>query len=311
MAAHYPEEWEAVPASDSASGCEPIIDQFEQMGTAALWKGPFWDASTEEKPATLTSLTDNIVVPYDAVTHVSLNLSAEKPSMAFWMNKELLRTHNFQPGELDCESGFWKIEQKLQALPSSGIFLDLGATFSNLLLKKLTDGAIIISRKEVTVGTAMLLPLYLRGQTWYRFPPYKKRTEGPDPNAPYGAISDESKFLRLLPPPTQKNRNDNYEAQKRCLKSAQDQFHEQGDTLTTEAQKRLAGKSTQAFLYQKQKNADPFFTVEYINRAIGWTPSTRHAQLRKPHWLHPDISDRYVLCLLDAGYVWEEAERTE
>lgn len=111
MTAHYPDEWETVPTGDTSKECSPIIGQFEQSGTAALSEGPFWDASTEEKPATLTSLTDIIVVPYDAVTHVSLNLSSEKPSMAFWMNKELLRTHNFQPGELECESGFWKIEK--------------------------------------------------------------------------------------------------------------------------------------------------------------------------------------------------------
>lgn len=157
----------------------------------------------------------------------------------------------------------------------------------------------------------MLLPLYFRSKSWYRFAPYKERSEELDPNAPYGAIYGESKFVRLLPPPTQKNRDENVEAQKSCLKSAQDQFHEQGDTLTTEAQKCLAGKSTQAFLYQKHKNADPFFTAEYINRAIGWTPSTRYAELRKPHWLHPNIADRYVLCLFDAGYVWEDVERKE
>ena len=311
MAANYPETWNPLPTSDSASDCSPIIGQFEQSGTAAVYKGPFWNTSTVENPATLSSLTDIIIMPYDAVTHVSLNLSSEKPSMAFWMSEELLRIHNFQPGELDCESGFWKIEKKLQALPSSGIFLDLGAIFSSLYLKQISDGTLIISRKEDVVGTAMLLPLYFRNKSWYRFPPYQQSAQEPDPNAPYGAISGESKFVRLLPPATQKNRDENVDAQKSCLKSAQNQFLEHGDNLTTDAQKRLAGKSTQAFLYQKQKNGDPFFTAEYVNRAIGWTPSTRYAQLRKPHWLNPNVADRYVLCLLDAGYAWKEVERTE
>ena len=45
---------------------------------------------------------------------------------------------------------------------------------------------------------------------------------------------------------------------------------------------------------------------EYIDRTIGHTPSTRNAQLSKPHWLDPNVSDRYVLCLFDAGYVWKD-----
>jgi hypothetical protein len=43
-----------------------------------------------------------------------------------------------------------------------------------------------------------------------------------------------------------------------------------------------------------------------MNRKQGHVPSTRNARLRKPHWLPPGVSDQYVLCLLDAGYSWQD-----
>jgi hypothetical protein len=54
-----------------------------------------------------------------------------------------------------------------------------------------------------------------------------------------------------------------------------------------------------------------YTNTEFIDRVIGHTPTTKRALLLKPHWLDPSISDRYVLCLLDAGYIWEDVTRTE
>ena len=311
MVAHYPEEWEAALPRDSEAECTPIVGEFEQQGLAAVYKGPFWNTSTEQKASYLSSLIGIYIVPYDAITHLSINLSEQDPSVTLWVSEEKFLTHGFQLEDLSCDSGFWRIELDLQASGSSGIFLDLGVIFSSLLLSEADDGSIIISRNEKMIGTALLLPLYFQGKDWHRFTPFKSGDYSTEAHAPYGVLSDEKAFARLLPPPTQKSRKQNSASKSRCLDTALEQFEQLGGDLTSDEQARIAGRSTQAFLVQWNKKSKAYPRSEYINRTIGHTPSTQSSQFRKPHWLDPSVADRYVLCLLDDGYVWEDVNRTE
>lgn len=311
-ASHYPQEWPVVPAENSVTECAPIIGPFEQQGVASVTKGAFWDRASAEVPALFSYEMGINASPPAAVSHLSVNFSAKDPGVTLWVNDELFLTHNFTPDELTCESGLWRLDLDWELMGSSGIFLDGGVSLTSLFVQQATDESVIIRSVDKHMGTVLLvLPFYIQEKEWRRFPLYTAEGKELEPNAPHGVLSDEKTFARLIPPPTQKSTKENWERQDQCLKLALDSFEQLGGALKSEEQTRIAGRSTQSFLVQWNKKSKAYPRTEYIDRTIGHTPTTHSAQLRKPHWLDPSVSDRYVLCLLEAGYVWEDVKKTE
>lgn len=307
---NYPSEWAHLQAQSTSKACSPILGQYSQHGIAVVTKGPFWNFSDETQPSFLTKLLAINLYPGDAITHASFNLSGVSPNLSLWIGNESFLSRNFESDELRCESGNWRLDLDWSAWGSSGILLDMGGVFTSLLMHNAEDGSLVISKNQKMIGTAILLPVYIREQDWHRFPPATEAQMHPEPNAPHGVLPPGSSFVRLLPPSTQKNRGENHKEQDRCLKTAISQFEQHGSKLSSEEETQLQGRSTQAFLQQSWKGSEAYTLTEWLDRKQGHTPSTRRAQLDKPHWLHPNIADRYVLCLLDAGYLWENAQRT-
>jgi hypothetical protein len=306
---NYPADWARIEAQTPSETCSPIVGQYSQHGMALVTKGPFWNFTDETKPSYLSFLLGIDVNPYDAITHTALNLSDTAPGLSLWIGNELFVSRNFEPGELSCEAGRWRLDLDWYAWRSSGILLDMGGVFTSLLIQNADDGSLVFSKNQKMLGTALLLPVYIKEQEWHRFLPATEEEKHPGLNAPYGVLPPGSPFARLRPPPTQKNRDENPKEQGRCLKIAINQYDQLGSKLSVKEEAQLQGHFTQAFLGQAGKGGQAYSLTEYLDRTQGHTPSTRRAMLRKPHWLDPSISDRYVVCLFDAGYVWEEVSR--
>ena len=299
-----------VPAENSVTECAPIVGQFEQQGIAAVTKGPFWDRTTAVVPTLFSHEMGINASPPAAVSHLSVNFSVKDPGVTLWVNDELFLTHNFTPDELTCEEGLWRLELDWKLMGSSGIFLDGGVSLTSLFVQQAADESVIIRSVDKHMGTVLLvLPFYIQEKEWRRFPLYTAVQEKLEPNSPHGVLSDEKTFARLLPPPTQKSSKENEEKQAQCLKLAFEQLEQLGGDLAPDERTRITGRSTQAFLVQWDKKSNAYPRTEYIDRTIGHTPTTLSTQLRKPHWLDPSVSDRYVLCLLEAGYVWEDVKK--
>jgi len=308
---NYPSGWAPIESQKSSGTCSPILGQYSQHGMATVVKGPFWKFTDETQPSLLSNLLGVDVYPPDAVTHATLNLSGTEASLSLWIGNELFVSRILKTGELDCESGRWRLDLDWAAWRSTGILLDMGGTFTSLFLHKANDGSLVISKNQKMIGTAILLPVYIKEQNWHRFLPATEVEKHPGTDSPYGVLPPEHSFARLLPPLTQKNRHENPKQQKRCLESAITQFEQRGDNLTPEEATRLQGLFTQNFLAQSNKTAEAYPRTEYLDRTRGHTPSTRFSMLRKPHWLDTSISDRFVLCLFDSGYVWQNVTRTK
>jgi hypothetical protein len=307
----YPAEWKPVDTANSSESCIPITGRFSQRGTARTVQGPFWNRADGQVLTAFSRVLGLDITPHDAVTHLTLNISDQHPGVTLWVNREKLLTRNFQPDELKCVSGHWRLELDWSLWRSSGILLDTGAILTSLLVQQTTDGAVVVSKTRKMVGTALLLPVYFKEQDWHQFTRITDSVQQNAPNAPHGVLSPDRHFSRLLPPPTQTERQENPKLQVRCLNTAIEQYKLSGTNLSKDEESRLAGRSTQAFLSQQTKTTKAYTNTEFIDRVIGQTPTTKHALLLKPHWLDPSISDRYVLCLLDAGYIWEDVTRTE
>lgn len=308
---NYPSEWAHLKTQSNPKDCATILGRYSQHGVAVVTQGPFWNFTDGLEPSLLSHILGLDAYPPDAFTHVELNLSDTDPGLSLWVGSELFVSRSFKKDELRCEAGSWRLELDRSLWRSSGIS-DVVSTVNSLLIQNADDGSLVISKSEKMVGAviALLLPVYIHEQDWHRFPPATEAELHPEPNAPHGVLSGERMFTRLIPPATQKNRYDNYEQQKSCLHDASAQFNQQRQ-LTPDEQLRLEGRTTQAFLYQTDKSSDAVPYTEYIDRSMGYIPSTLNARLRKPNWLDPGVADRYVLCLLDAGYVWEDVERND
>ena len=306
---NYPSEWAHIETPKTLEACSPLLGDYSQHGTAVVTKGPFWNFSDGTESSLLSSLLGITVHPSDAFTHVSLNLSGANPGLSLWIGEELFVSHNLEPDELRCESGSWRLDLDGSAWRSSGVLLDMGGVFTSLLIHNAEDGSLVISKNQKMIGTAILLPVYIKEQEWHRFLPATEEEKHLSPNAPHGVLPPGSSFARLHPPSTQKNRDKNYKEQESCLKTATNQFEQLGSTLSPIEETQLQGRFTQAFLQQSQKGTKAYTVTEWLDRTQGHAPSTKSAVLSKPHWLDPSISDRYVLCLLKAGYVWEDVQR--
>lgn len=306
----YPEDWAQIASPPTAQACAPIEADYAQHGTTGQNTGPFWDRAVEMRTSLLSELIGIDVQPSNAVTHVSMRLSDSDPGLHAWIGKELLVAHDFAADELSCESGLWRLDLDTNFAGGRSLTPDVVGRFTRMYLYQAEDDSLAIKKIDKMVGVVFLLPFYARDQDWHRFLPATEREKQPAANAPHGVIPPGSPYARLLPPPNLKHRDDNTRMQNSCLREAKRYFDAIGGTLTADETARLQGRDTQAFLAQNSSSGNPYTRFEWLDRARGHTPSTRSAVLRKPHWLDTNIADRYVLCLYDAGYIWQDVTRS-
>lgn len=307
--APMPDGWVAIDSARPINDCEPIAGTYSRYGSTVESTGMLWYEGTKTKVAHLDRVLE-LDWQLVGTTHVDVKFSSDESHIVFWAGSERLSARRLRTDEVKCESGSWKVELADRFTAGSAFFLDATMNFKSLHFLQGLDNSLIIQDRQKLVGTAMLLPMRITEHTWHRFMPATEREKDPGPNAPQGILTEHSGHSRLMPPANFTRREENHAAQSKCLTAAVDNLNRNGGNLDPADKIRIAERSTQALLGQWGHSADgaPYVRTEYLDRKRGHTPSTRGALLRKPHWLHPSISDRFVLCLLDIGYAWETVE---
>ncbi len=311
----YPANWAAVDTPGEAHECKDIVGAFSQLGHESQ-QGLIGKA--QDHAARLASMLFPALPP-TPVTHVSLKLSATRPSIEAWVDEELLVRAELRADELRCEAGAWRLEGTWTAGGGGpGLAIPaVGATRSVREFRLASDGALIVKESERIAGIVALVPLYASMQSWLRFPVAIRAERAVGPNAPRGVLAPDSPYARLLPPDALRavGRREQHRVSEQCLTQALARTGPDG----TESEKalpavsdaghgsRLAGKPVQAFLFQSSEGARPVLRRQWLDRAGGHVPSTKTSRLLKPHWLDPRVAERTVSCLLDAGYVWDLA----
>jgi hypothetical protein len=278
--------------------CTPVDAVFSNFGKKTNGKRPLYRASLG------TILFPGL--PQAGITRISVRLATESPSVTAWAGSEPYATLAIPPAALQCKEGIWILQNDAtQWRPMVDIyslmFASAGANDYERRYSQAADGALIVEETRHSVGVIFLIPASLKEKEWYRFPPAEAPAGNNDPAAPGGVLQAGSGYTRLLPP-EHLDRGESEKTMYACLDLACAGV----DDLTSVEQTLLEGHSTQAFLAQFDPHDKPFLNTEWMNRKQGYVPSTRKARLGKPHWLQPGVSDQYVLCLLDAGYSWQD-----
>lgn len=299
-----PDNWTLVEPAHPAN-CAPINAVFSNFGQKTNGKKPLYRASlgTLLFPA----------LPQAGITRISVRFATDTPSVTAWSGSESYETLAITADTLECDAGTWRLQndatdwQLMSDRGGIGLMLASALAYEyDRLYSQAADGALIVEETMHTAGVIFLIPSSFKEQEWYRFPPAGTTAEDNTPSAPGGVLQAGSGYTRLLPP-EHLDRGESGKTMHTCL----DLAYPGVDDLTSGEQTRLEGHSTQAFLAQFDPDGKPFLNTEWTNRKQGHVPSTRKARLRKPHWLPPGVSDQYVLCLLDAGYTWQDVAATE
>ncbi len=300
----YPDNW--VPAGPTHPvDCAPIDAVFSNFGQKTNGKKPLYTASlgTLLLPA----------LPQAGITRISVRFATDSPAVTAWVGSEPYETLAIPADTLECDAGTWRLQndatdwQLLSDRGGIGLMLASALAYEyDRLYSQAADGALIVEETMHTAGVIFLIPSSFKEKEWYRFPPAVTPAGDNAPSAPGGVLQAGSGYTRLLPP-EHLNRGESEKTMYACLDIANSGVED----LTTGEQTLLEGHSTQAFLAQFDPDDKPFLNTEWMNRKQGHVPSTRNARLRKPHWLQPGVSDRYVICLLEAGYTWQDMAATD
>jgi hypothetical protein len=299
-----PDNWALVEPAHPVN-CAPVDAVFSNFGQKTNGKKPLYRASlgTLLFPA----------LPQAGITRISVRFATDSPTVTAWSGSEPYETLAITADTLECDAGTWRLQndatgwQLMSDRGGIGLMLASALAYKyDRLYSQASDGALIVEETMHTAGVIFLIPSSFKEKEWYRFPSAGTPAEDNAPSAPGGVLQADSDYTRLLPP-EHLERGESEKTIYTCL----DLAYPGVDDLTTGEQTLLAGHSTQAFLAQLTPDDKPSPNTEWLNRKQGYVPSTRQARLRKPHWLQPGVSDQYALCLLDAGYTWQDVAATE
>jgi hypothetical protein len=300
----YPDNWELAEPAHPVD-CKPIDAVFSNFG----------QKTNGEKQLYRASLGSILLpaLPQAGITRISVRFATDAPSVTAWAGSEPYESLAIPADALQCNAGTWRLQndatdwQLMSDRGGIGLMLATALAYEyDRLYSQAADGALIVEETMHTAGVIFLIPSSFKEKEWYRFPPAGIPAKDNGPSAPGGVLPPGSDYIRLLPP-ERLDRGESEHKMYSCLDLAYTAF----DDLTTGEQALLAGRSTQAFLAQFDPGDKPFPNIEWMNRMQGYVPSTRKARLRKPNWLQPVVCDRYVICLLDAGYTWQDMAATD
>jgi hypothetical protein len=159
----------------------------------------------------------------------------------------------------------------------------------------------------VVCGVTNVIPLVGNYQDWIIFARTSPDTANSQTysNRPQVLHGHAAPAYRLLPK-VRATRTSERDAEN-CLKLAT----EADEPPDPKALAMLGGRSTQAFITQFDRDG-PIFPEGTNVRLSGkwvpasWVPATHQRGFEKHHWQSPSVADRYVLCLLQNGYEWED-----
>ncbi len=307
----YPASWAAVDTPPAAAQCKEIVGAFSQFGRETH-EGLIGKARVSN--ARLASILFPALQP-SPITHVAVRFSAANPGAVAWVGEETLARWEPRADELRCEGGVWRLDEGWST-GGSGAGLAIpafGAAKAAREFRLASDGALIVKETERVAGVVALVPFTFSNQSWFRFPAATPVERVAGPTAPQGVLAIDSPYARLVPPAAirQAGRGEQHRVSEQCLKASLAQAGHSGQLEHGAARAevgdgaRLAGRPVQAFLFQDREGALPHLRRQWLDRDRGHVLSTKTSRLLKPHWLDPRIAERTVLCMLDAGYVWE------
>ena len=266
----YPGDWARTDPQPAVT-CTPIDATFSNHGQKTNGEKPFYRARLGEilLPA----------LPQAGITQVSLRLAADSPSVTAWAGSDLYETRAIPPDALQCKEGAWMLQNDAtdwQMLSDRGMvglmFLSVLAHDYERLYSQAADGALIVEETRHMAGVILLVPTSVKEKEWYRFPPAGTPAEDNAPSSPGGVLQPGAGYTRLLPP-GRLDLNESYKTMNSCLDFSNTVMDDIGMDDPTPAERALlAGRSTQAFLYQLYPGGKPFFNARMDEPQAGICP---------------------------------------
>lgn len=294
----YPDDWAPLPGVVEPR-CADLKGSYENYGVQddgariTLASVLFRDKGTSESLRFYEQL---------AVSHLSFDhLEDGGFVVSAWVGEELLMKRSLSPAQLPCEEGNLTYRDEEWYLGGVAPFLPVaGRSSIARSLSRASDGSMVVENREISVGAAVVVPLAVKRRYWYRFlqtaadPSHRYDNE----DRPRGVRATAKPAYRLLPPEDAEKWS-GYGIASGCLS----RVTKSGKPAEGKALSALGGRSTQSFLLG---NRDGSIWVSGTVVGSNWIPVTHDLRIEKQHWHPPWVSDHYVLCLLEKGYVWEE-----
>lgn len=297
----YPDNWPS-PVPAPASPCPDLTGSYENFG--------LWDDGDRILLASLFfSLGSNepLIKNYEllAVSHVTLDHQRNNDLVVrAWVGDEPLMERQLPAAQLPCREGRIVFQDGSWGMDGVAPFLPVVYHSSvDRLLFLASDGSLVMENHEFTKGAVILIPVAAKTQYWYRFLRVSPDSPGQpnDVNRPQGVRAGSAPVHRLLPPEDAPAWS-GYAQAGACL----DQASRSQNAPDAQALASLGGRSTQSFILQDGRGG----ALLQHGTVIGsdWVPATHELRVEKQHWDSPSVADRYVICLFQKGYRWEQHE---
>jgi hypothetical protein len=238
-----------------------------------------------------------------AVSHLTLDhRDGNDLVIKAWVGDELLMERLLTASQLPCREGHVIYHRTEWYFGGIAPFFPVIAHSSiDHLISLASDGSLVMQNHEFSKGAATVVPLAVKTEYWYRFPPTPPNSPSliNKDTRPRGVRTETTPAYRLLPPEDAPEWS-GYKEAGACL----DQAYMSEDIPDAHALALLRGRSTQAFIVQNGRDG----ALSQNGTVVGnnWIPATHSLQVEKQHWQSPAVADRYVICLLKKGYRWEE-----
>jgi hypothetical protein len=283
---------------DAGPGCTSVPGTFENFGV-----------STNGDRVVMTMMffplrpTEQLLLNYErlAVTKLSITITDESSLVIQgWVEDELLFEGRLTSDEFECREQALVLRTSNWGIDTTLFVPIVHRTSAEYLLSRAEDGALIIETHEISSGVLAVVPIALKAQQWLRFEPSPaSRAPADRAKLPRG-VRQSSTPIQVLRPPDGTPNWSGYERAILCLAKVR---KDKGAPLPTDSS-LLGGRSTQAFLLQ---GIDGGLAPQGVVRGNDWFPATHDLRVEKQHREAPELADRYVLCLLEKGYRWEDS----
>jgi len=292
----YPAAWpESAAVSDTA--CAPLHGTFNNTGESsdtveAVLAPVFFPVGINEPLMVNYELNAISTLTFEALDNGTHLVRA-------WVGSELYRERQLDADQLTCEAG--RLVYRDVSWHMDGIAPFLPVVYRTSVDRSLTlatDESLLMENRELSAGTALVIPVGLKARFWFRFLPADAVARSQGDGSQPGGLREIAGPSRLLEPPVDALPWSGYDDAQQCLDHA---IATQGKP-DPRAALLLEGRDTQDFFVQSARNNPlvPMGTVVGNN----WRPGTHQLRIRKLHWQVPAVADNYVICLLDKGYHW-------
>jgi len=295
----YPADWSPL-LQQAAADCVSLDGSFENFGV--------WDDGDQVVLADLffpLKISEPRLYHYErlAVTRLTLAVGVQSAlAIQAWVGDDLLFERQIARDEFDCVDGQLVLHNSDWQFGGVPPFLPVLARSSvERRLFRSADGALIMENHEFSAGALAVVPIAFKASYWFRF----ERSPEILPDSAVvmlpGGVRQQPVSIQVLLPPVDAPDWSGYDQAVACLATARSA----GRQSAPVASDLLQGRSTQAFLLQA---GDGTLVPHGIVNGNDWHPATHDLRIEKQHRENPATSDRYVICLLNRGYRWDDEQ---